>query len=124
MEVWKIVFHSILEIFHSIPFWHLPYCIPKFPFRSIPFHFPFHSIPYHALMVRIGLRRKRTAVYRKKLPKKACVHCSLEIALSNDALSLIFFQPITTRRLSDRKPFFSALSITTITILNRAICSE
>ena len=40
MEVWKIVFHSILEIFHSIPFWHLPYSIPKFLF-----HFPFHSIP-------------------------------------------------------------------------------
>ena len=36
MEVWKIVFHSILEIFHSIPFWHLPYSIPKFPFHSIP----------------------------------------------------------------------------------------
>ena len=34
--VWKIVFHSILEIFHSIPFWHLPYSIPKFPFHSIP----------------------------------------------------------------------------------------
>ena len=28
------------EIFHSIPFWHLPYSIPKFPFHSI-----FHSIP-------------------------------------------------------------------------------
>ena len=40
MEVWKIVFHSILEVFHSIPFWHLPYSIPKFPF-----HFIFHSIP-------------------------------------------------------------------------------
>ena len=36
MEVWKIVFHSILEIFHFIPFWHLPYSIPKFPFHSIP----------------------------------------------------------------------------------------
>ena len=36
MEVWKIVFHSILEIFHSIPFWHLPYSILKFPFHSIP----------------------------------------------------------------------------------------
>ena len=41
VEVWKIVFHSILEIFHSIPFWHLPYSIPKFPF---------HFIPYHALL--------------------------------------------------------------------------
>ena len=41
MEVWKIVFYSILEIFHSIQFWHLPYSIPKFPF---------HSIPYHALV--------------------------------------------------------------------------
>ena len=46
MEVWKIVFHSILEIFHSIPFWHLPYSIPKFPFHSILF-----SIPYHALSI-------------------------------------------------------------------------
>ena len=36
MEVWKIVFHFILEIFHCIPFWHLPYSIPKFPFHSIP----------------------------------------------------------------------------------------
>ena len=36
MEVWKIVFHFILEIFHSIPFWRLPYSIPKFPFHSIP----------------------------------------------------------------------------------------
>ena len=44
MEVWKIVFHFILEIFHSIPFWHLPYSIPKFPFHSI-FHCIFHSIP-------------------------------------------------------------------------------
>ena len=40
MEVWKIVFHFILEIFHSIPFWHLPYR----NFHSISFHFPFHSI--------------------------------------------------------------------------------
>ena len=46
MEVWKIVFHSILKIFHSIPFWHLPYSISKFPFYSI-----FHSTPYHALFV-------------------------------------------------------------------------
>ena len=36
----KIVFHSILEIFYSISFWHLPYSIPKFPFHSI-----FHFIP-------------------------------------------------------------------------------
>ena len=36
MEVWKIFFHFILQIFHSIPFWHLPYSIPKFPFHSIP----------------------------------------------------------------------------------------
>ena len=40
MEVWKIVFHFILEIFNCIPFRHLPYSIPKFPFHSI-----FHSIP-------------------------------------------------------------------------------
>ena len=45
MEVWKIVFHSILEILHSIPFWHLPHSIPKFPFHSIPFSIPFHTIP-------------------------------------------------------------------------------
>ena len=45
MEVWKIVFHSILEIFHSIPFWYLPYSIPKFPFHSIPFFIPFHTMP-------------------------------------------------------------------------------
>ena len=38
MEVWKIVFHSILEIFHSVPFWHLPYSIPKFRFHFIPYH--------------------------------------------------------------------------------------
>ena len=36
MKVWKIVFHSILEIFHSIPFWHHPYFILKFLFHSIP----------------------------------------------------------------------------------------
>ena len=35
-------FYSIFEIFHSIPFWHLPYSIPKFPFHS-----NFHSIPCH-----------------------------------------------------------------------------
>ena len=40
MEVWKIVFHFILEIFHSIPFWQRPYSIPKLPFHSI-----FNSIP-------------------------------------------------------------------------------
>ena len=50
MEVWKIVFHSILEIFHSIPFWHLPYSIPKFPFHSIPFHtMPCRPVPISAL---------------------------------------------------------------------------
>ena len=38
--VWKIVFHSILEIFYFILFWHLPYSIPKFPFHSF-----FHFIP-------------------------------------------------------------------------------
>ena len=45
MEVRKIVLHSILEIFHFIPFWHLSYSIPKYSFYSIPF-----SIPYHALV--------------------------------------------------------------------------
>ena len=45
MEVWKIVFHSILDIFHSIPFWHLRYSIPKFPFHSIPFSISFHTMP-------------------------------------------------------------------------------
>ena len=44
--VWKIVFYSILEIFHSIPFWHLIYSIPKFPFHSIPFSIPFHTMPW------------------------------------------------------------------------------
>ena len=40
-SVWKCGRLSfILEIFHSIPFWHLPYSIPK-----LPFHFPFYSIP-------------------------------------------------------------------------------
>ena len=48
MKVWKTVFHSILEIFHSIPFWHLLYSIPKFPFHSIPFHtIPWLSILYY-----------------------------------------------------------------------------
>ena len=42
-EIWKIVFHFILEIFHSIPFWHLH--IPYRNFCSISFYFPFHSIP-------------------------------------------------------------------------------
>ena len=45
MEVWKIVFHSILEIFHSIPFHSGIFHIPYQNFRSIPFHVPFHSIP-------------------------------------------------------------------------------
>ena len=45
MKVWKMVFHTILKIFHSIPFWHFPYSIPKFPFHSIPFFILFHSIP-------------------------------------------------------------------------------
>ena len=44
--VWKIVFYSILEIFHSIPFWYLPYSIPKFSFHSIPFSIPFHTMPW------------------------------------------------------------------------------
>ena len=43
MEVWKIVFHSILEIFHSIPFWHFLYTIPKFPFHSIFLSISFHG---------------------------------------------------------------------------------
>ena len=46
MEVWKIVFHFILEIFRSIPFWHLPYSIAKFPFHPIPFSIPFHTMPW------------------------------------------------------------------------------
>ena len=44
MKVWRYGrknLHFILEIFLSIPFWHLPYR----NFRSIPFHFSFHSIP-------------------------------------------------------------------------------
>ena len=36
MEVWKNVFHFILKIFHSIPFWRLLYSTPKFLFHSIP----------------------------------------------------------------------------------------
>ena len=32
MEIWKIVFHSILKIFHSI----LASSIPKFPFHTMP----------------------------------------------------------------------------------------
>ena len=35
-------FHFILKIFLFIPFWHLTYSVPKFPF---------HSISYHALVV-------------------------------------------------------------------------
>ena len=45
--VWKYGrLSSIPFLKSSIPFWHLPYFIPKFPFHSI-----FHSIPYHALVV-------------------------------------------------------------------------
>ena len=36
MEVWKIVFHFIFEIFHSI----LASSIPKFSFHYIPFSIP------------------------------------------------------------------------------------
>ena len=61
MEVWKIVSHSILEISHSIPFCHLPYSIPKFPFHSIPF-----SIPYHVRTQGLkSLRQKLTNLCRQ-----------------------------------------------------------
>ena len=69
MEVWKIVFHSILEIFHSIPFWHLPYSIPKFPFHSIPYHallaeasFLLRSLGFLKLLIVI-FRFKKNTVY-------------------------------------------------------------
>ena len=40
----SVDYHSILEIFHSVPFWYLPYSMPKFPSHSI-----FHFIPCPAL---------------------------------------------------------------------------
>ena len=87
MEVWKIAFHSILEIFHSIPFWHLPYSLPKFPFHSI-----FHSIPYHALLkirerllrrICFGIRKNNTNFYASTIcvfffegrPQGICLQC-------------------------------------------------
>ena len=63
MEIWKIVFHFILEVFHSIPFWHLPYR----NFRSFPF-----SISYHALVVDsilLLLRFTPTVLARLKIRK-------------------------------------------------------
>ena len=54
MEIWKIVFHCVLKIFHFVPFWHLPYSIRKFSFHFGIFHIPYgnfcsipSSIPYH-----------------------------------------------------------------------------
>ena len=51
MEVWKIVFDSILEIFHSISFRHVIYSIPKFSFHSIPFFIPFHALFLYLLQI-------------------------------------------------------------------------
>ena len=59
LEVLKIVFHSILEIFHSIlasSTFHRPINI------SAPFHFPFRTMPYRYLMVCILLLNDRMSL--------------------------------------------------------------
>ena len=48
MEVWKIAFHSILQIFHFIPILASPIFHTKI---SLLFHSIFRSILYHALAV-------------------------------------------------------------------------
>ena len=50
MEVWKIVFHFILEIFHPIPFWHFPYSIPNFRIHIFHISVPFHSLPWLSIL--------------------------------------------------------------------------
>ena len=94
MEVWKIVFHSMPEIFHSIPFWQLPYSKPKFPF-----HFPFHSIPcpgsYHSYSDMSCDRQKAKQNNKKKQPLPLYLHaktfrCCFLILVGGKKLSLLF----------------------------------
>ena len=67
--VWKIAFHSILEIFH--------YSIPKLPIHSIPFF-----IPYHALVVVSGMLTKIILIL--KTPRMNSLYCII-----NDAILLL-----------------------------------
>ena len=79
MEVWKIVFHSILEIFHSIPFWHLPYSIPKFPFHSIPYHALLAVINDASFLLRsLGFLKLLIVIFRFKKIPFTCSQRSLE----------------------------------------------
>ena len=82
MEVWKIVFYSILEIFHFISFWHLPYSIPKFQFHFIPFSFSFHTTPCLSILLLIlllhftptieaRLKIRKRLILKKLLPLSA-----------------------------------------------------
>ena len=66
----EIVFHFILEIFHSIPF-----LKPSIPFHSGIFHIPyrnFHSIPYHALLYKLiqAIQANHKPTNSAKPPKK------------------------------------------------------
>ena len=70
---WKIVFNFILEIFHSIPFWHLPYSIPKFPFHSNTYHAQITDTVYG-----INITSYKTNHYKRLLryivnPDKVCL---------------------------------------------------
>ena len=49
--IWKYGrLSSISFLKYSIPFWRLPYSIPKFPLHSISFSIPFHTMPWLSIL--------------------------------------------------------------------------
>ena len=73
--IWKIDFYSILEIFHSIPYWHLSHPTPKFPFHSIPcpgcrFYIVIITVTFNPTVV-ARLKTRKRLILKKLLPLPA-----------------------------------------------------
>ena len=58
---------SILFLKSSIPLWHLPYSIPKFPFHFIPFSIPFQTMPCFLPNVECGKFKLKQAFQSGKI---------------------------------------------------------
>ena len=69
--VWKYgILSSISFLKFSIPFWHLSYSVPKFPFHSIPFSIPYHALVFDLLLLLLLQNFTPTVVARLKIRKR------------------------------------------------------
>ena len=122
MEVWKIVFHSILEIFHSIPCHALP--VTSLIFRN--FCFDYNIIYSSELAYTFGLGlglgfRIRFFGFICCYEMSAHTECAPSVFLSfNNAIV-----PYNTTSLESDRPILSSEShLSLITLVTKYLCDE